>query len=152
MDKFLEKIYSSKPKWIRRRMPEQTNNSWWNRRSNQNLTAQKTLQLNGFTGQFNQTFKEEVTHILLRLFQKIQEHRRCPNFFYEASITQIPKPEKGIKKEKFRTISQVNIDTKILNKFWQTASSSTLKRSQNMIKWDPYQGCKDGTIFENQSS
>ena len=30
-------------------------------------------------------------------------------------------------------------------KYWQTASSNSLKRSYTMIKWDSSQGCKDGT-------
>ena len=29
----------------------------------------------------------------------------------------------------------------------ETISSNTLKRSYTMIKWDSFQGCKDGTIF-----
>ena len=40
-----------------------------------------------------------------------------PNYFYEASIIIIPKPDKDItKKENFRPISLRNTDTKILNK------------------------------------
>ena len=62
-----------------------------------------------------QNFKEELTTILLRLFLKIQEDRRLPNSFYEASIILIPKPDKDTKKKKiFRLISLMNIDAKIL--------------------------------------
>ena len=37
---------------------------------------------------------EELTPILLKLFQKIAEERKLPNSFHEAIITLIPKPDK----------------------------------------------------------
>ena len=53
----------------------------------------------GFTGEFYKAFKDELTPILPRLFQKIQD-RRLPNSFYEASIILIPKPDKDKKESK----------------------------------------------------
>ena len=47
-------------------------------------------------------FNEELTPILPRLFQKIQEDGRLPNPFYEPSIIVVPKPNKDTtKKENF---------------------------------------------------
>ena len=48
-----------------------------------------------FTGEFHQTFREELMPIFLKLSQKISEERTLPNSFYEATITLIPKPDKN---------------------------------------------------------
>jgi hypothetical protein len=45
---------------------------------------------------FCQTFKKELTPILLKLFPELERERTQPNPFYESSIALILKPTKDI--------------------------------------------------------
>ena len=49
-------------------------------------------------GEFYQTFREELTPTLLKLFHKIAEEGKLSNSLNEATITLISKPDKDATK------------------------------------------------------
>ena len=60
------------------------------------LLTHKSPGQDGFTGEFYQTYKEELIAIFLKLFQKVEEGT-CPKTFYVATINLIPKPNQNKK-------------------------------------------------------
>ena len=77
--------------------------------------------LDGFTGELQQTFRKELTPILLKPFQNIDKEGTVPNSFYEAIITLLPIPEKDITQKRKL---QVNITGEYTRKNPQQNSSN----------------------------
>ena len=92
-----------------------------------NLPRNKSPGPDGFTGEFYQTFRDELMPSILKLVQKTAEEGTFPNSSYNATITLIPKPDRENKTKHYMPISVVNIDVKILKKI-------LVKRIQQHIK------------------
>ena len=100
MDKFLEKYNFPKLNQERLENLNRPITSMETETVIRNLPANKSQGPDGFTAEFYQKFRQELTCILLKLFHKIAEEGKLPNSFYEATITLIPKPDKYATKKK----------------------------------------------------
>ena len=99
MYKFLEKCNFPKLNQKERENPSKPITSTEIKTVIRNLPKNKSPGPEGFTAEFSQKFREELTLILLKLFQKIAEEGKLPNSFYEAIMTLIPKPDKDATKQ-----------------------------------------------------
>ena len=102
MDKFLEKYNFPKLNQEERENLNRPITSMEIETVIRNFPANKSPGPDGFTAEakFYQKFGEELTPILLKLFQKIAEESKLPNSFYEIIITLIQKPDKDVTKKK----------------------------------------------------
>ena len=84
MDRFLEKFNLPR---LNQEEIEIMNNSITNTEMEaviKNLPKNKSPGPDGFTGEFYQTFREELMPLLLKLFQKTADKETLSNSFYEG--------------------------------------------------------------------
>lgn len=61
-----------------------------------NHPTKKSPGINGFNSEFHQMSKEELTSILYKVFQNIDEEGTLPNSFHDSSTILMPKSDKDI--------------------------------------------------------
>ena len=116
-----------------------------------NLPKNKSPGQDGFTGDFYQTFREELK-LFLKLFPKNCRGRNTSKFILQGHHHPDTKTRKRQhKKENYRPTSLMKQMQKSLTKFQQTEFSKTSKISYTMINLGLFQGCKDSSMYANQS-
>ena len=126
MERFLEKFNLPRLNKEETEIMNNPNTSTETEAVIKSLPKNKSREPDGFTGQFYQTFREELMPVLLKLFQKISEEGILPNSVYEATITLTPKPDKdNTQKENYRRIQLINVMQKSSTEFSNTSKAHT---------------------------
>ena len=117
-----------------------------------NLPQNKSPGPDGFSGEFYQTFREELMPMLLNSFKKLQRKEH-----FQTHSTRSPSPcyqnqtKTTQKKEKWRPVSLMNTDAKILYKILANRIQQYIKKLIYHDQVGLFQECKDSSIYANQS-
>ena len=99
-----------------------------------------------FTGEFYQTFREELMPMLLKLSKNCRGNNTSKLMLWCHHHPDVKPDKVNPKKENYRPISQMNIDAKILNKILENRIQQQIKKLIHHDKWGLFLECKGSSI------
>lgn len=84
-----------------------------------------------------------------KLYHKTEIRGTFLNSFYEATVTQIPKPHKEHYPQNYRPIYFMTTDVKVLNQILANWIQEHLKKCIHCIKLASSQRCRDGSTYKS---
>ena len=102
---------------------------YWHGKYDQRSFKKKSLGPNGFMCKFHQRFREELTSILMKLFQRNFRSKNTPKLILWGHQHPGKKTRQRYhRKENYRSITVMNIDAKILNNILSNWNQQQIKR------------------------
>ena len=120
------------------------------------MPTNKSLGPDDFRGKFYQMFRKELIPIQLKLLhskKKLQRNENSQTDIIRSPSSWNQNHKKLLqKKEYYRSIPLINIDSKIISKILANRIEQNIKRTIYQTKWVLPQRCKDSSTYANQSA